>query len=174
MTKIAAGSRGRAGARRYGFLARHDQPRIAGHAAIGDARSSRTVITSISVSSICYTRCCTTRPPAISCAVAAPIWTCCAGKLRRVSRRRVERLPAVAFSRATRSVVQRVFQRAAAHVQSAGHQEINGGNVLVAMFTGDRVARAVPAAGGRASRVSTYQLHLARRLQGRRRQRSRV
>ncbi len=30
--------------------------------------------------------------------------------------------------------VQRVLQRAAAHVQSAGRQEINGGNVLVAMF----------------------------------------
>jgi ATP-dependent Clp protease ATP-binding subunit ClpA len=30
--------------------------------------------------------------------------------------------------------VQRVLQRAAAHGQSAGHQEINGGNVLVAMF----------------------------------------
>src|SRR5579885_1544737 len=30
--------------------------------------------------------------------------------------------------------VQRVLQRAAAHVQSAGRHEINGGNVLVAMF----------------------------------------
>ncbi len=30
--------------------------------------------------------------------------------------------------------VQRVLQRAAAHVQSAGRQEINGGHVLVAMF----------------------------------------
>ncbi|MGH7905753.1 MAG: Clp protease N-terminal domain-containing protein, partial [Candidatus Binataceae bacterium] len=30
--------------------------------------------------------------------------------------------------------VQRALQRAAVHVQSAGHQEINGGNVLVAMF----------------------------------------
>src|SRR5438552_5571642 len=30
--------------------------------------------------------------------------------------------------------VQRVLQRAALHVQSSGHDEINGGNVLVAMF----------------------------------------
>jgi ATP-dependent Clp protease ATP-binding subunit ClpA len=30
--------------------------------------------------------------------------------------------------------VQRALQRAALHVQSTGHQEINGGNVLVAMF----------------------------------------
>ncbi|MBF6567264.1 MAG: ATP-dependent Clp protease ATP-binding subunit ClpA [Candidatus Binataceae bacterium] len=30
--------------------------------------------------------------------------------------------------------VQRVLQRAALHVQSSGHQEINGGNVLVALF----------------------------------------
>jgi len=49
--------------------------------------------------------------------------------------RELERLPgSVALSPRYALGVQRVLQRAAAHVQSAGRQEINGGNVLVAMF----------------------------------------
>ena len=49
--------------------------------------------------------------------------------------RELERLPGTASLSPRYALgVQRVLQRAAAHVQSAGRQEINGGNVLVAMF----------------------------------------
>ncbi len=48
---------------------------------------------------------------------------------------KVERVPGTSQVSARYALgVQRVLQRAAAHVQSAGRQEINGGNVLVAMF----------------------------------------
>src|SRR5271155_1572569 len=48
---------------------------------------------------------------------------------------KIERMPGTsAVSPRYALGVQRVLQRAAAHVQSAGRQEINGGNVLVAMF----------------------------------------
>ena len=95
----------------------------------------------------------------------------CASKLRKYPRRR-GRAPAQGqsrFSRIMRSGVQRALQRAALHAQSAGRQEINGGNVLVAMFheTESHAVFFLQEAGRDALRRD--QLHLARRLQDRRR-----
>src|SRR5205807_1545452 len=55
-------------------------------------------------------------------------------KLQKFLDESVERLPDKVVEPHYAIGVQRVLQRAALHVQSSGREEINGGNVLVAMF----------------------------------------
>jgi len=75
-------------------------------------------------------------------ATASNVLRHCGADLARLRKRlgkylddKIERVPGTSQVSARYALgVQRVLQRAAAHVQSAGRQEINGGNVLVAMF----------------------------------------
>src|SRR5579875_366824 len=75
-------------------------------------------------------------------ATASNILHHCGADLHRLRKRlgryldeKVERLPAgIEVTPRYAAGVQRVLQRAAAHVQSAGRHEINGANVLVALF----------------------------------------
>jgi len=75
-------------------------------------------------------------------ATASNVLHHCGADLQRLRKRlgryldeKIERLPAGAETTPHYAVgVQRVLQRAAAHVQSAGRREITGGNVLVALF----------------------------------------
>jgi ATP-dependent Clp protease ATP-binding subunit ClpA len=75
-------------------------------------------------------------------ATASNVLRHCGADLARLRKRlakfldeKIERVPGQAQVAPRYALgVQRVLQRAAAHVQSAGRQEINGGNVLVAMF----------------------------------------
>src|SRR6266446_6914480 len=57
------------------------------------------------------------------------------GALKKYLDEKIEKLPgSVEIAPRYSLAVQRVLQRAAAHVQSSGRQEINGANVLVAIF----------------------------------------
>src|SRR5208282_2288591 len=75
-------------------------------------------------------------------ATASNILRHCGADLARLRKRlakylddKIERMPGTSQVSPRYALgVQRVLQRAATHVQSAGRQEINGGNVLVAMF----------------------------------------
>ena len=70
--------------------------------------------------------------------------------------------------------VQRALQRAALHVQSAGRQEITGGNVLVAMFHESRIAGDFLFAGAGRHALRRDQFYFAWRVEsGRRRRRGR-
>jgi len=64
---------------------------------------------------------------------------------------------------------QRVLQRAVLHVQSSGHREVTGANVLVALF-GEQESQAVYLLKQQEiNRAGRGELHLARHLQGGRR-----
>ena len=95
-------------------------------------------------------------------------------KLTRYLDEQVERMPKGETVMPRYAIgVQRALQRAALHVQSSGRNEINGGNVLVAMFheTESPAYFFLPGAGRLALRC--HQLHFAWRLENRRRAGSR-